>query len=102
MVGVHIRRGESYKEWENGRNYYADDVYLKYMSQLEKELESLYSRNVIFFIFSNDNTGIEEKGNICVSRNPWYIDQYLMSRCDYLMGPPSTFTMWSSYVGKTR
>ena len=24
----------------------------------------------------------------------------MMSQCDYLMGPPSTFTMWASFMGK--
>ena len=27
-------------------------------------------------------------------------DQWLMSQCDYLMGPPSTFSAWASFMGK--
>ena len=27
-------------------------------------------------------------------------DQWLMSQCDYLVGPPSTFTTWASFMGK--
>ena len=29
-------------------------------------------------------------------------DHYLMSRCDYIVGPPSTFSMWASYIGKAK
>ena len=27
-------------------------------------------------------------------------DQWMMSQCDYLMGPPSTFSAWASFMGK--
>jgi hypothetical protein len=27
-------------------------------------------------------------------------DMYSFARCDYLVGPPSTFTMWASFYGK--
>lgn len=26
-------------------------------------------------------------------------DLYALSRCNYIMGPPSTFTMWASFIG---
>lgn len=25
-----------------------------------------------------------------------------MSKCDYLNGPPSTFTLWASYMGRVK
>ncbi len=27
-------------------------------------------------------------------------DMYALASCDYLIGPPSTFTMWASFYGK--
>jgi hypothetical protein len=27
-------------------------------------------------------------------------DMYALARCDYLLGPPSTFTIWSSFYGR--
>jgi len=26
-------------------------------------------------------------------------DMYAFARCDYLIGPPSTFTLWASFYG---
>lgn len=45
---------------------------------------------------------MNENDNIKKSTNEWYIDHFLMSKCDYLIGPPSTFTMWASYIGKVK
>lgn len=37
--------------------------------------------------------------SLYVSKCKWYEDHSLMSMCDYLIGPPSTFTSWSSFIG---
>ena len=26
-------------------------------------------------------------------------DVYALSQCDYILGPPSTFSMWASFIG---
>ena len=100
VVGVHIRRGD-YKDWQNGKYYFNDTVYEKYIYTL-KELFSEIKNECIFIIFSNENLLLEENEYIYKSTNEWYIDHLLMSRCDYLIGPPSTFTLWASYIGKVK
>jgi len=52
----------------------------------------------LLIVFSDDHVVFTR--DLIISQNPWYIDQHLMTRCDYLIGPPSTFTLWASYVGK--
>jgi len=99
IVGIHIRRGD-YKLFFDGKFYYTDDVYLKKMEEVKIELERKYNKKAFFIIFSNENTSISPLQNRIISKNTWYIDQFLMMCCDYLIGPPSTFTLWASYLGK--
>ena len=101
IIGVHVRRGD-YTTFANGIYLYDDNIYINKMQQLASNLNN----NCRFIIFSNDNeldvvnfnTRIEK---IVVSDNSVVIDHYLMSKCDYIIGPPSTFSMWASYIGET-
>jgi len=96
IIGVHIRRGD-YKTFENGKYYFGDAVYKKYMDALAEKI-----KNCCFIIFSNENILINETEYIYKSNNQWYVDHFLMSKCDFLIGPPSTFTLWASYMGKVK
>ncbi len=99
-VGVHIKRGD-YKDFLDGRYYYENEVFASYMKQFEKQADSLGKR-VKFFLFSNEpiNQIFTEQFDSVISENPWYIDQFLMTQMDYLIGPPSTFTGWASYINE--
>lgn len=101
LVGVHLRRGD-YKNWLNGKYYFMDDVYEKYMDNLSDELINHSQKKPFFIIFSNEKINMVKKENMLISNNEWYIDQMIMSKCDYLIGPPSTFTLWASYIGKVK
>lgn len=83
LVGVHKRRGD-YREFLGGRYYYEDAVYERCKDRLRSLLETP-GRNVRFVEFP---------------RNGAVQDQWTMSRCDCLMGPPSTFSAWASFMGK--
>lgn len=101
VIGVHVRRGD-YKTWNGGKYFFPDEVYQKYMLALAAQIQDHEQRNCFFMIFSNEVTSFTESKTIRVSQNPWYLDHLLMSKCDYLIGPPSTFTLWASYMGKTK
>lgn len=98
VIGLHIRRGD-YRQYLNGRYCYDDYTYARYAKELSILLASKGKR-VKTVAFSNDHTGIEQLIECRLSLNEWYIDHHLMSICDMLIGPPSTFTMWASYMGK--
>jgi len=98
VVGVHIRRGD-YATFANGAYFYTDAVYKKIMDRVNELLLNRFHKKIYFVVFSNDSVEFDDCSTI-ISENSWYVDQYLMTFCDYLIGPPSTFTMWASYIGK--
>ncbi|SDB22272.1 Glycosyl transferase family 11 [Flavobacteriaceae bacterium MAR_2010_188] len=99
LVGVHIRRGD-YKIYKKGIYYFTDAVYTKIMDHFEQLFEELSEKKLVFVIFSNEKIKIRNRDNMQISNNEWYVDHYLMSQCKYLIGPPSSFTMWASYIGQ--
>ncbi len=100
-IAIHIRRGD-YKEWENGKYYYEDAVYINAINKIKE----LINTPIKIFIFTNDselNSKLYEShsDSIYFSKNDVKSDHYLMSKCDYIIGPPSSFSMWASYIGNT-
>jgi hypothetical protein len=100
VVAVHVRRSD-YKYWRDGAYYFSDETYGSYMESMETLAKKQLNKNVVFVVFSDETTSFTEAEDLVLSKNPWYVDHYLMSRCDYIVGPPSTFSLWASYVGKT-
>ncbi|OIP81067.1 MAG: hypothetical protein AUK44_10795 [Porphyromonadaceae bacterium CG2_30_38_12] len=101
MVGVHIRRGD-YKTWKKGAYYYEDEVYKNQMESISDQLMQQGKKKILFILFSNEALSIQQTPNLLISKENWYIDHHLMSLCHYLIGPPSTFTLWASYVGNAK
>lgn len=97
LVGVHIRRRD-YKKFLCGRYFYGDEVYFREMYRVRDML----GKDVLFAVFSDEE--IEEShfaGLPCQFMHGSAVeDQWMMSQCDYLMGPPSTFSAWASFMGK--
>ena len=100
VVGIHVRRGD-YSDWEGGRYHYDDSVYLKYIGLISEALKKV-GREASFVVFSNEQVDLPLYENIIVSRNSWSVDHFLMKQCDYLVGPPSTFTLWASYSASVK
>ena len=99
LIGVHIRRRD-YKTFVDGRYYFDDSVYSREMKRV-MGFEDI-GGNTMFLVFSDeeiDETGFESVP--CRFMHGSAVeDQWMMSQCDYLMGPPSTFSAWASFMGK--
>lgn len=95
VIGLHVRKGD-YKEWENGIYYYTDSTYKKAVESLRQLFST---QRVLIVVFSNEETKLDYNEDLILSNNSWFVDHHLMGLCDYLLGPPSTFTMWASYIG---
>ena len=94
LVGVHIRRTD-YKDYLNGKYFYSIDYYKQVIERLS---DLIGDRNVYFVLFSDEIIQIDLP-NCTQSHGTWYQDLDSMSNCDYLIGPPSTFSCWASYMG---
>lgn len=99
IVGVHMRRGD-YKEYRNGIYYYSNGEYLGVLEKLKSNFSD--PDKVAFFVASNEDVSTKDFPEIKMVKleNPNPVeDLYALSKCDYILGPPSTFSMWASYIG---
>jgi hypothetical protein len=95
VVGVHIR-------WEDYRGteyFFPLAIFLKRMD----EISAIFSPSkVSFIICSPEQLKREDFPNNCIlAPNSGSItDMYTLAACDYILGPPSTFSGWASFYGK--
>lgn len=101
LVGVHIRRGD-YKFWQDGRFYYDNEAFGKWMAELEQSMR----RKTLFLVFSNEPVELKELGNDLVEiiKGPGHpvVDLYVMAQCDYIFGPPSSYSWWAAFYGEKK
>ncbi len=99
IIGIHIRRGD-YREWNDGKYFYPDEVYLANMETIEREVAA-QGKSCCFFICSNEavNKDIFAHLNTNIEQRHFIVDLYSLAECDYIIGPPSTFGYWASFYG---
>jgi Glycosyl transferase family 11 len=99
LIGVHIRQGD-YKNFLNGKYFYSIEDYITVMERIR----SLFpDKNVSFLICSD--VRFEEKTFPSINKylfGTGHIveDMYSLAQCDYIIGPPSTYSGWASFYGK--
>lgn len=99
-VGVHMRGGD-YRTYLGGRYFYTTEVYRKFMLQMKSLLEEK-GKSVRFLICTNEAFRREEFEGLDIMHQQgtdMLVDLYGLSRCDYIIGPPSTFSQWASFYG---
>ena len=98
IVGIHIRRGD-YARFYGGIYLFDDNVYKKYM----KAVQDAFNDKRVCFFLSSDEMIVDSHFNgykIAYLEKPVMVeDVYALSKCDYILGPPSTFSMWASFIG---
>ena len=101
LIGVHIRRGD-YNNFLGGKYYYNLSVYRDVLDQL-KLLFSPKNQEISFMICTNDHeiqySNLFKDKNIFHSGGSQITDLCVLSRCDYIIGPPSTYSAWASFYG---
>ena len=95
-LGVHIRRGD-YAQWHDGKYCYDDEVYARHINRFA-ELHP--DKDVHVYLSTNDTTVTEERyQQLCPHVHIHHLqgiapeDLFMLSECDYLIGPPSTFSL---------
>ena len=99
IIGVHLRRGD-YAEWQDGRYYFTDATYARVMHELQSQLPG---RRTAFLLCSNEAVDPATFGDLpghVLTHPATMHDLYALSRCDYIWGPPSSYSMWASFYGQ--
>jgi hypothetical protein len=97
VVGVHIRHGD-YRTWKDGRYFYPPEQYAAWMRALAAQFPGC---TVAFLVASDEPRSIEEFPGLTVGFCPGspVADIYALAGCDYIFGPPSTYSQWASFHG---
>lgn len=99
IIAIHIRHGD-YKTFEGGKYYYSIEQYLTIIERLTK---LFLNERPHFLICSNEKIkahNIPDKDlRITFAPDHEMLDMYCMTKCNYIVGPPSTYSMWASFFG---
>lgn len=95
VVGLHVRRGD-YATWQGGQYLFSDDFYSTIVETARTQFQSIH-QSCFVVAFTNDTAPLH-CGQDFSAHGRWFADLFAMQECDLLIGPPSTFTMWASYV----
>jgi hypothetical protein len=99
-VGFHIRRGD-YKDYANGKYYIHDDQWHHTINMVKNDIEAK-GGNFKGVLFSNENTDALVAGSNDLIQAPGglFADMEMLSRCDLIVAPPSTYSGWASFIGR--
>lgn len=95
-LGVHIRRGD-YAQWADGRYFYDNEVYARHINRFASKL---CDKEVHVYLSTNDAEVSESLfQQLCPATTVHHLhgnapqDLFMLSECDYVIGPPSTFSL---------
>lgn len=97
-TGVHIRWGD-FRNFYEGKYFYTVD---QYKNLIHKFNELCPGENTVFNIFCNEPVSDKEFDglNVFISSGNEIEDLIAMANCDYIIGPPSSYSTWASFYGK--
>jgi phage pi2 protein 07 len=100
LVAFHIRR-KDYKTYNGGIFYYDDSTWIKWIDEARRLITEI-GNNFVGIIFSDEDVpNIIKSGSDLISGpGDMFCDINMLSKCDYIIGPPSTFSGWASYIGR--
>ena len=98
IIGVHIRQGD-YGQHQKGRYFYTTEQYLEVMNSIVKIFEG---NKIKFLICSNiqQNPSLFDDFSCVFAKGHLIEDMYALAECDYIVGPPSSYSMWASFYGE--
>jgi hypothetical protein len=98
LVGVHIRHGD-YETFCGGIMYY---TFAEYAELMRSVADLFPGRRVSFLICSNSTPPDDGFVGLRTYVGPRHVvgDLYALAQCDYIIGPPSTYSEWASFYGE--
>jgi hypothetical protein len=103
LIGVHARRGD-YASHRGGRWFYTEEEYLHWIEQAKARLRSATQQRVHVVVCSNEPGFLQNKSRPDLHLSKLRTacgDQLLLSMCDVIIGPPSTFSVWAAFLRDT-
>lgn len=103
LVGIHARRGD-YASHRGGRWFYDELDYLRWIKQVPNLFPTLQPERIRFVVCSNEPDFLVDTIGDSVAVSPMGSaagDQLLLSTCDLIIGPPSTFSVWAAFLSDT-
>jgi hypothetical protein len=99
IVGFHVRRSD-YRTYRNGEYYYGDEAWRNWINQARSLFDVGYKR-YMGVIFSDEKVDglLGTNHDLIYGPSSIYEDMMMLSECDYIVGPPSTFSGWASFIG---
>lgn len=97
LIGIHVRRGD-YAGYLGGRYFYEWSTYERIMAEV---VATWGGDDVAFLVTSSEPAPSGFARDLTWSPGPGdeVGDLAALSRCDLLIGPPSTYSHWASFVG---
>jgi len=97
VIGVHIRHGD-YRGWKGGKYFFPATRYAAWMREIAAQFPG---RRVAFLVCSDEPRSVDEFPGLTVGfgTDSPVSDIYALARCDYILGPKSTFSQWASFYG---
>lgn len=97
LIGIVIRR-EDYKDYAGGKFFFS--MY-SYRSIADRCCDLFPDKGIKFFLCSVTNEPMDAMSGLDYFYRPFYPIENLqvLSSCDYILSPPSTYAMWASLVG---
>ncbi len=98
LIGVHVRHGD-YKEFCDGIMYYNLQEYVAIMRLLKEQCPH---QTVSFIVCSDEYQDLSSYSDLQIYQGHGGViqDLYTLAHCDFIVGPNSTFSHWSSFWGK--
>jgi hypothetical protein len=101
VVGLHLRRGD-YRTYMKGKYFFSDDEFCQFARQIQNQLPG---ERVGFLLCSNepiDKNAYADLSTFSLPDSSGVSDLYALAQCDYILGPPSTYSMWASFYGQKK
>jgi len=101
VIGVHLRK-KDYSTFNNGKWFYSNMEYLSFLNRILM-LPRFKNRKIGFLLCSDEKINMNDFSslNIIKSTSHFIEDLYALSFCNFIVGPPSTFSSWASFYGGT-
>ena len=97
VIGVHVRQ-EDYRRWRKGSCFFTMPQYAAWMRELADQFPG---QRVSFLVCSDEPRRPEEFPGLSVGFGPGSAmgDLYALAKCDYILGPLSSYSQWASFYG---